>query len=117
PTREPPVKHRFGEILDDVVDRGGCDYVADVALRFPNTVFMEIMGLPVSDAAQFQAWETSILHGGMTNSDGAVQAMMDVMGYFGQLIAERRKAPRDDMLSISLTWTMDGEPVSDNDLL
>jgi cytochrome P450 len=113
----PRVREVIDEILDEVADRGHCDYVADVALRFPNTVFMEIMGLPVSDAAQFQAWETSILHTGMTNSGAAIQAMMDVMGYFSQLIAERRKAPRDDMLSISLTWTIDGEPVSDNDLL
>ena len=41
--------------------------MADVALRFPNTIFMEIMGLPVADAAQFQAWETSILHGSMAS--------------------------------------------------
>jgi cytochrome P450 len=43
--------------------------------------------------------------------------MMDVMGYFTELIAERRKHPRDDMLSIALTWDIDGQPVTDNDLL
>ena len=47
--------------------RASCDYVADVALRFPNTIFMEIMGLPVSDADQFQAWETDILHGSQSS--------------------------------------------------
>jgi cytochrome P450 len=113
----PRVREVIGEILDEIGDRGQCDYVADVALRFPNTVFMEIMGLPVSDAAQFQAWETLILHGGAAGPGQAVQAMMDVMGYFSELIGQRRKAPREDMLSMSLTWTIDGEPVSDSDRL
>jgi cytochrome P450 len=114
---KPRVHEVMDEILDEVAGRGYCDYVADVALRFPNTIFMEIMGLPVPDAAQFQVWETAILHSGPTNGPAALQAMMDVMGYFTALIAERRKHRRDDMLSIALTWDIDGEPVTDNDLL
>lgn len=114
---EPKVRQRFGEILDDIESRGRCDFVADVALRFPNTIFMEIMGLPVSDAAQFQVWETAILHAGPTHQEGAFQAMQEVMGYFGELINERRSRPREDLLSNAMTWEIDGEPVSDNDLL
>lgn len=113
----PRVHEVIDEILDEVVDRGRCDFVADVALRFPNTIFMEIMGLPVSDAAQFQTWETAILHGGEVASSAALQAMQEVMGYFMQLIAERRKHPRDDMLSVALTWTIDGEKVTEADML
>jgi cytochrome P450 len=114
---KPRMHEVINEILDEVADRGECDYVADVALRFPNTIFMEIFGLPVSDAAQFQEWETAILHGGPTNTDGAMEAMIAVMGYFGELIAERRKSPREDIVSIAATWSIDGEPVTDNDLL
>jgi cytochrome P450 len=114
---KPRVQEVITEILDEVAGRGRCDYVADVALRFPNTIFMEIMGLPVGDAAQFQVWETAILHGGPTNGERAFQAMQEVMGYFAQLIAQRRAQPRDDILSIALTWEIDGAPVSDGDLL
>jgi cytochrome P450 len=114
---KPRVHEVMTEILDEVVDRGRCDYVADVALRFPNTIFMEIMGLPVADAAQFQVWETAILHAGPTSADTALQAMMEVMGYFGELIAERRKNPREDIVSVALTWSINDEPVTDNDLL
>ncbi|MGX7681198.1 cytochrome P450 [Jatrophihabitans sp. DSM 45814] len=113
---KPRVHEVMTEILDDVADRGECDYVADVALRFPNTVFMEIMGLPVADAAQFQVWETAILHGG-SSPEIAMKGMMDVMGYFSALVQERRKQPREDMLSAALTWRIEDEPVSDDDLL
>jgi cytochrome P450 len=114
---KPRIHEVINEILDEIQDQGHCDYVADVALRFPNTIFMEIMGLPVSDASQFQVWETAILHAGPSNQDVALQAMMDVMGYFGGLIAERRKDPKQDILSTALTWSIDGEPVTDDDLL
>lgn len=114
---EPRVRARFDEILDELAERGECDYVADVALRFPNTIFMEIMGLPVSDAAQFQAWETAILHRASADTDGAFAAMMEVVGYFAGLIGERRKDPRDDLLSRALGFEIDGQPVSDEDLL
>ncbi len=113
---EPKVRQRFSEILDEVAARGRCDYVADVALCFPNTIFMEIMGLPVSDAAQFQAWETAILHGSV-GKEASYNAMMEVVGYFGQLVAERRKTPRDDLVSAALSYRIDGELVSDEDLL
>jgi cytochrome P450 len=114
---KPRVYEVINEILDGLVDQGHCDYVADVALRFPNIIFMEIMGLPVVDADQFQVWETAILHAGPASQDTAMAAMMDVMAYFGELVALRRQEPREDMLSIALTWTIDGEPVSDSDLL
>ena len=114
---EPRVKSRFGEILDEVAPRGECDYVADVALRFPNTIFMEIMGLPLSDADQFQAWETAILHTGATGNPKSLEAMNEVIAYFTGLVADRRKSPQEDLVSAALTFEIDGQPVSDDDLL
>jgi cytochrome P450 len=114
---KPRVYEVINEILDDVERRGECDYVADVALRFPNTIFMEIFGLPVSDAAQFQVWETAILHADPSEGKLAFQAMQEVMEYFRQLISERRAHPREDIISIALTWSINETPVSDQDLL
>jgi cytochrome P450 len=118
----PRVHEVINEIIDDVIGRGQCDYVADVALRFPNTVFMEMFGLPVADAAQFQDWETAILHTPPSAGDDEsparrAAAMRDVMAYFSELVSQRRAQPRDDILSTALGFTIDGEPVSDQDLL
>lgn len=113
----PRVHEVINEILDDVAPRGECDYVAHVALRFPNTIFMEIMGLPVADAAKFQEWETAILHVGNSASPGALAAMQEVIKYFADLIQRRRAEPLQDMLSAATTWQIDGEPVSDSDLM
>ncbi|MCW2620732.1 MAG: cytochrome [Frankiales bacterium] len=115
---EAKMRRQMNEIIDEVIDKGECDFVQDVALRFPNTIFMEMLGLPVADAATFQAWETRILHGSNeTRATDALPAMMEVMGYFANLIAERRREPQDDILSRVLTFEIGGTPVSDDDLL
>ena len=111
------IRARFAEILDEVAPRGSCDFVSDVALRFPNTIFLEMMGLPVTDAAKFQEWETAILHLGSPNSPAAIAAMGNVMEYFATLIADRRAEPRDDIVSKAITWTIDGQKIPDNDML
>jgi len=115
---EAKMRAQFTAIIDDVIDRGECDFVQDVALRFPNTIFMEMLGLPVEQAAQFQEWETRILHGSSERTvEDSYAAMVEVQTYFGELIADRRANPRDDILSKSLAFSIDGQPVSDEDLL
>jgi cytochrome P450 len=114
---EPRVRQRFSEILDRIAGRGECDYVADVALLFPNTIFMEIMGLPVADAGRFQAWETDILHTGATGNEVSLKAMGEVVEYFSDLVTERRAQPRHDLVSAALGYRIDGQPPSDEDLL
>lgn len=112
----PKMEQRFSEILDDVADRGSCDFVSDVALRFPNTIFMEMIGLPISEAATFQAWEEDLLHSNF-DKERMDPAMAEVIAMFGELIAQRRKHPKDDILSKALAWEIDGAPVDDADVL
>jgi cytochrome P450 len=117
---EPNVRGRFAEILDGIVDKGECDFVQEVGLLFPNTIFMDIMGLPRADADLFQHWETEILHTGYAEP-GAQERQMDAMiavsGYFAELIAERRREPQTDLLSTALSWRIDGEAIPDDDML
>jgi cytochrome P450 len=120
---ESMVRARFAEVLDEVAAKGSCDFVQDVALLFPNVIFMDLFGLPRDDAHQFQRWEVDILHGGHSSEDGQqrrMDAMMAVMGYFMTLIKERREHPdaaRTDILSQAIGWKIDGEPIPDQDLL
>ena len=115
---EEKMRRQFNEIIDDVIERGECDFVHDVALRFPNTIFMEMLGLPVSDAAIFQVWVTQILHGGVAERAVKAPLAMDaVKAYFADLIAQRREEPQDDILSTVTSFEIDGAPVSDDDLM
>jgi cytochrome P450 len=114
---EPKIRQRFGEIIEEVAPRGRCDFVSDVALKFPNQIFMELMGMPVTDADLFQEWETAILHEGSSTSERAMNAAMSVHAYFTDVIAEKRKDPGDDIISKTLSWTIDGVPIDDGDMM
>jgi len=86
--------------------------MADIRALFPNTIFMDIMGLPRSDAEQFQQWEAAMLHtSGPALGEEQMPVMMAVVAYFTELIADRRKQQRDDLLSGAVTWQIDGQPI------
>lgn len=116
------VRDHAARFVDDVVERGSCDVMADFAFRFPTTVFVELMGLPVEDLDRFMAWETDILQSPQgADPDEVVRrrlvAMNAVRDYFADVIEDRRVSPKDDLVSQALTFQVDGEPVSDADLL
>jgi cytochrome P450 len=117
---EPTVRKRCVELVEGLAPAGRCDFVQDFAAEFPTTIFMGLMGLPLSDARQFMAWEDAILHR-TTESDPDMskmeQAMRDVIAYFGDLLEKRRTDPRDDLVSASLSWEIDGQPVPKDALL
>jgi cytochrome P450 len=114
---EPKIRERFGAIIDEVAPRGKCDFVQDVALRFPNQIFMDLMGMPVTDADKFQQWETAILHEGSSTAETAMKAAGEVHAYFTEVIAQRREDPKDDIISKAMGWTIDGEPISNEDMM
>ena len=111
------------ELVDQLVDEGGCDFVERISRVFPTKVFLTIMGMPVEDLDKFMAWEDKILHQsgvGEEANAARLEGMMAVMGYFSGLIQERRdnrNPDADDIVSKAIDWTIDGEPISDGDLL
>jgi cytochrome P450 len=117
---EDKVRSRCVELIEPLVSRGGCDFRADFAQRYPTTIFMELMGLPLDGLERFLQWEDRILH---TPSDQdpdhaiAMGAMFEVIGYFDELIKAKRDDPGEDLLSEALTWTIEGEPISHDDML
>ncbi|MCV7370950.1 cytochrome P450 [Mycolicibacterium duvalii] len=128
---ESTVRQRAIDIIDGIIARahasaatgtgqGSCDFMADFALRFPTTIFLEMMGLPVEELDEFLAWEHDILHAGGSDEEKLqkqMAAMFAVMGRFSTVIAERREEPRDDIVSKALTYEIDGNPVTDQDML
>ncbi|WP_375485129.1 cytochrome P450 [uncultured Mycobacterium sp.] len=111
------------ELIEKFRAKGECDFYAEFASVFPTTIFLQIMGLPIDKLNDFMVWESKILHGTPeTDPDRsiAVGAMMEVVNYFGGLIAHKRQDPAsrgDDIVSHAIEWKIDGEPPADSDLL
>jgi cytochrome P450 len=116
---EPSARRYCRMAIDEVVDRGACDYVAEVGGVFPTRVFLELVDLPWQDAPQFVRWTETIFNG-FFSSPEALGAFDEVRQYFTDLIAERRKLSKDpdtDFTSHLLESSVDGEPMTDEDAL
>lgn len=90
------------EHLDACLDRGSFDFVADLAGKVPMDVISEMLGVPVADRARLRTASDLLVHReeGVTDVPPAgVEAAFELAGYYSELIAERRAAPQDDLVS------------------
>jgi cytochrome P450 len=116
------IREQANALIDSFIAKGECDFTRDFALRFPTTIFLDLMGLPRGDLDQLLVWETAILHPeGADVSATILAAQTAVTEYFVQVIVDRRaQSPADrtaGLVSEALAWEIDGEPVPDSDLL
>jgi len=104
------VRQRAQEYIGAFRSRGHCDFVAEFAIPYPVSIFLDLLGLPQDRMKQFLEWETSILHAvGVPERAAGVRA---VKAYLLEAIDERRKRPTDDLISTALTLVVDGELLS-----
>ncbi len=104
---EPDMRRQVVELIEPIVARGECDFVAEVAAKFPIQVFLTLFGLPLDMRDQFIEWKNAVLNlsaaSGQTSVDEAAQEGMqkalELFMYLTELIQKRRGAPGDDVLS------------------
>ena len=122
---EPRITALAQELLDTVAARGHLDLVSDFAERLPVLVIMELLGMPLADAARVTGWGADILQLGDTVIGGeraarAVAAYGRAKGemrpYLAALLAERRDSPRDDLLSRLLHAEVDGARLTEEEI-
>jgi cytochrome P450 len=121
---EPRARALVGTLIDGFIGDGSVEYVTQFARRFPTTIFMQMMGLPVENADMFLAWIDALMHSSsdlalteeerVTNSRNAATSIFE---YLGQLITERRAQPKDDFVSYLLTCRVDDRPVNEQELM
>lgn len=85
----------------------------------PTFVLAELLGVPAEDRPRFDPWSRAITSASMEPDDmgAAVNAVAQLFGYFIQLLERRRVDPGDDMLSALRAAEVDGQKLSNWDLL
>ena len=121
----PEIQHIVDGLLDEALTRGSMDLIEEFAYPLPVRVICEMLGVPVKDHERFKAWGLDIARGLdaiMLPPDSevgqrSVSGRKALAGYFRELIAERRAAPRDDMLSALIAAEEAGDKLNEEELL
>jgi cytochrome P450 len=118
------VREVIEELIDRVEPRGRMDFVHDFAFLLPVIVICEMLGVPTEDLPKFYDWaHQSSRRGEIGQVDDEIirrgeEATIAYSGYFLDLIAERRRKPRADLMT-ALIQARDekGSSLSDEELV
>ncbi len=107
---EEELRARTAAIVDAAIARGACDFLLDVAAELPLQAVARLLGVPQEDRHRLFAWANATLdYAGrdLGEVDARMQAAQAAMFEYGTwLIAEKRQAPGDDMLSAVVHGTI-----------
>ncbi len=115
---ETTVRQIARECLEAVELGEVTDLVEALAVPLPLYVIAEMLGVPRSDRADFQRWSDSLIEAGGGERSPATDASLgEMLGYFQRVLAQRRSAPKDDLVSTLARAEIDGVKLSDPDIL
>lgn len=100
------------QILDDVIERGECDFVNDIAGALPSYVIAELLGIPLEDGHRLYRL-TEIMNTGDIADATVKDAQMQMFVYGTELAAHKRNVPGDDIATSLLQAEVDGERLTD----
>ena len=123
---EPRIRELSRSLLDQTIERGEMDLAADFAVPLPLMVIAEMLGIPIEDRAQFRRWSDAILNLVETVSGGeeAIRAAKEfrlaaaeMSTYVADLLTQRRREPKDDLLTRLVEAEVDGERLTEKEIM
>ncbi len=111
---EPRITQIVNELLDTVQPGGKMDVVDDLSYPLPVIVIAEMLGIPPERREQFKHWSDELI--GESSTPG-YNPQMEMGRYFYQMIEERRREPKNDLISALIEAQIDGEHLDMMELL
>jgi cytochrome P450 len=103
-------------IVDRAIEKGSCDFVADVAYQLPMHMIADIVGIPVEDRQWLFTLTNEFLQGGDSEDRGTEEAraasmakQVEMFQYAQKLCEDKRKKPEDDVWTIISTFELEDE--------
>jgi cytochrome P450 len=120
---QPEIRGICRALVQKVAPTGGCDFVADFALRYPTAMFLRFIGLDTADTDQFVAWVEDFF-GGFSGDPAGLEPMARALDgirqYWITVLGQRRgePAPREgDLASHLMHARFSGRPLTDAEIL
>ena len=117
---EDDVRRITRELVSTFIERGEVEFVHEFAAPLPMIVIAEMLGVPVSDRHQFREWSDHLVKvnpDDPATMDRAIESGMGLNNYFVPMLEQRRKDPKDDLMSALLEAESDGRKLTEEELI
>jgi cytochrome P450 len=105
-------------LLDAVQDQGEMDLIDQFAFPLPIIVISEMLGVPAEDRLQFRTWSNLVVESSGNPDRGNVsESLLAFSRYLRTLIEKKRQFPADDLLSQLISAEMQGDTLSEEELV
>ncbi|UGS35282.1 cytochrome P450 [Capillimicrobium parvum] len=112
---EAGIRREAEALVADIAVRPEADLAVDLAWLLPSRAMGVLLGFPREDADRLRDLGIAFMRREVDQTvppASSEEAGMALMEYFEVIIDERRRAPRDDLLSAIATATIDGVPLA-----
>ncbi|NEA29048.1 cytochrome P450 [Actinomadura bangladeshensis] len=106
--------------LEPALEKGEFDFVADFAGLLPMDVISEMMGVPEADRVEVRRLADTVVHREEGLNDvppAGMDAALTLVGYYQDMVAERRRTPSGDLTSALLDAEIDGDRLDDTEII
>jgi linalool 8-monooxygenase len=114
---EKRITARIDALFDKLNGRDNVDFVTDVAATVPVKTIAALLGVPEADEDKVLLWTDATFGADdpdlMTSPAEASRNMLDMFDYAIWLAGQKRKDPKDDLMSVIANGEVNGKPVGD----
>ena len=112
---EHNVRQMAGALIDEVAARGHCEFVHEIAQRFPVQLFMRMANAPMQDREMLVAKVDRFTRA--PDIQERLAALGELGDYLKGMIAEREHTPGDDLVSLAIHGQVHGRGLTDDEKL
>ena len=108
------------EHLDSALQHDSFDYITEFAGKLPMDVISELVGVPREDRQRLRVLADAVMHreDGVTDvPEPALIAAMELLTYYADMVAQRRRKPTEDLTSALLEAEIDGDRLGDDEIM
>jgi cytochrome P450 len=120
---EPAIRQIATQVLDRLNGRGEADLVSEVAQPIVSRVIGSFMGIPPEDDAVWaRLMNASLAAGDPDLNPEGIQGVLsnevpEIFRRCGEMIAQRRAAPTDDLTSVLVHAEIDGQRLEEHEIV
>jgi cytochrome P450 len=110
------LQHRAERLISGFAGKGGCDFIADYASKFPTGTFLDLFGLPEDRLPEFLRIANTFFRS--TDPDVRAANLIEIYGILDELFQEKQRNPGDDIASaVVQARDTDGAPYPWTDII